>query len=140
MKNTKTTYNNRYGDVYTFTVDDDGNVLWEGSFEHHRIAWPNDYTEAYAKYLEDSKHIEQPMSLEQFKEVVHQYDDETSKYIYPDYVKLVGSDRSKISMVDPSGGPYIAVGMELRYVDVGNKKVKGFEWVKTGYKILLEHE
>ena len=26
-------YENRYGDVYTFTKQEDGNVLWEGNFE-----------------------------------------------------------------------------------------------------------
>ena len=29
-------YENRYGDVYTFTKQEDGNVLWEGNFEHMR--------------------------------------------------------------------------------------------------------
>ena len=27
-------YENRYGDVYTFTKQEDGNVLWEGKFEY----------------------------------------------------------------------------------------------------------
>ena len=30
-------YKNRYGDVYTFTKQDDGNVLWEGEFKHTRF-------------------------------------------------------------------------------------------------------
>ena len=29
-------YRNRYGDVYTFTKQEDGNVLWEGDFEFIR--------------------------------------------------------------------------------------------------------
>lgn len=29
-------YRNRYGDVYTFTKQEDGNVLWEGDFEFMR--------------------------------------------------------------------------------------------------------
>ena len=29
-------YRNRYGDEYTFTKQKDGNVLWEGDFEHIR--------------------------------------------------------------------------------------------------------
>ena len=28
-----TKYRNRYGDIYTFTKQEDGNVLWEGDFE-----------------------------------------------------------------------------------------------------------
>ena len=30
-------YTNRYGDIYTFTKQDDGNVLWEGEFKHCRF-------------------------------------------------------------------------------------------------------
>jgi hypothetical protein len=29
-------FKNRYGDVYTFTKQEDGNVLWEGNFEWMR--------------------------------------------------------------------------------------------------------
>ena len=29
-------YRNRYGDTYTFTKQEDGNVLWEGDFEFIR--------------------------------------------------------------------------------------------------------
>ena len=29
-------FRNRYGDVYTFTKQEDGNVLWEGDFNHCR--------------------------------------------------------------------------------------------------------
>jgi len=31
------TYTNRYGDVFTFTKQEDGNVLWEGPFEYIRV-------------------------------------------------------------------------------------------------------
>ena len=34
-------YENRYGDVFTFIKQEDGNVLWEGNFEFHRYGWPN---------------------------------------------------------------------------------------------------
>ena len=30
-------YKNRYGDVYTFTPQDNGNILWEGNFEFCRV-------------------------------------------------------------------------------------------------------
>ena len=32
-------YINRYRDVFTFTKQEDGNVLWEGNFEYHRIGF-----------------------------------------------------------------------------------------------------
>ena len=41
MPNKQTKYENRYGDVFTFTKQEDGNVLWEGNFEFHRYGWPN---------------------------------------------------------------------------------------------------
>lgn len=30
-------YKNRYGDVYTFTPQDNGNILWEGNFQFGRV-------------------------------------------------------------------------------------------------------
>ena len=35
-------YKNRYGDVFTFTKDDDHNILWEGNFEFCRFAPESD--------------------------------------------------------------------------------------------------
>ena len=32
-------YINRYNDVFTFTKQEDGNVLWEGNFEYHRMGF-----------------------------------------------------------------------------------------------------
>ena len=31
------TLTNRHGDMYTFTKQDDGNILWEGKFEFCRV-------------------------------------------------------------------------------------------------------
>jgi hypothetical protein len=31
------THTNRHGDMYTFTKQDDGNILWEGSFQFCRV-------------------------------------------------------------------------------------------------------
>jgi len=31
------TYTNRHGDQYKFTLQDDGNILWEGSFQFCRV-------------------------------------------------------------------------------------------------------
>ena len=36
------TYKNRYGDEYSFTLQDDGNVLWEGNFKYCRYSVDND--------------------------------------------------------------------------------------------------
>lgn len=35
-------YKNRYGDEFTFTPTEDGNILWEGNFEYHRCGFSNE--------------------------------------------------------------------------------------------------
>jgi hypothetical protein len=131
-------YKNRYGDVFTFTEDDNHNILWEGNFEFCRIGMPNDYTRAYNAYLEDNKHVQSLMSLNQFKDAVHHYDDETLQYDYPKYIKMVDCLKDEIDMVDPPGGPYISRGMSLSNFGFKEYKVKDFEKITTGYKIITE--
>ena len=61
-------YTNRYGDVYTFTKQEDGSVLWEGSFKWCRFGWPNVYKEAYQQYCKDvGSKGGQPMFIDTFK-------------------------------------------------------------------------
>jgi hypothetical protein len=134
----KRTYKNRYGDIFTFTLQDDGNVLWDGNFKYCRFGMPNDYTKAYNQYVNDNKHVQSLMSFNQFKDVVHEYDDETHQYIYDKYVRMVESIKDKISMIDPSGGPYISVGMPLSSFGFKDLKVKDFETKDNGYLIITE--
>jgi hypothetical protein len=134
-------YKNRYGDVFTFTEDENHDILWEGNFEYCRTGMPNDYLKAYDKYCKD--HIEnfyngERMSLDHFKKAVHNYDDETLTYDYPEYIKLVESLKDEIDMVDPSGGPYISRGMPMDSFGFKNYVVKDFERIDTGYKIITE--
>lgn len=130
-----TTYKNRYGDVFTFTKDDNQDVLWEGNFEYCRFGMPNDYTKAYEAYCKDTK---KPMSLKFFKNAVHEWDDETNDYYYPEYVRMVESLPNEIDMVDPSGGPYITRGMSLGHFGFKDHVVKDFQKIDTGYKIITE--
>jgi hypothetical protein len=132
----KTTYKNRYGDIFTFTLQDDGNVLWEGNFKYCRFGMPNDYTKAYNQYLHDNKHNKDAMSFNQFKEEVHTYDDETHQYIYDKYVKMVESIKDKISMADPSGGCYISSGMSLDFLGFKNIIVDEIKIVEGGLLII----
>ena len=131
----KNTYKNRYNDIFTFTRDDNHDILWEGQFNYSRIGLPNDYTKAYEAYCNDT---EKQMSLEHFKKAVHEWDDETSKHYYPEYVKMVESLSNEISMVDPSGGPYISRGMPLDSFGFKDYVVKDFKRIDTGYKIITE--
>jgi hypothetical protein len=131
----KNTYKNRYNDIFTFTIDENHDILWEGPFKYIRIGFPNDYTKAYEAYCNDT---EKQMSLEAFKKAVHEWDDETSKHYYPEYVKMVESLSNEISMIDPSGGPYISRGMPLDSFGFKDYVVKDFKRIDTGYKIITE--
>jgi hypothetical protein len=100
-------YKNRYGDVYTFTKQEDGIILWEGPFEHIRIGFPNVYKKAYQQFRKDGGELNQY----DFEEKVHEqiYDEEgnwiSKGPITEKYSSLVYSDTDSINMVDPSGGP-----------------------------------
>jgi len=128
-------YTNRYGDVYTFTPTEEGNVLWQGPFHYCRFGMPNDYTEAYEEYINDGG----DMSLEQFEKEVHNYDADKGEYIHYKYLQLVTCIENKISMIDPSGGPYMAVGMNSEYAhpDIKDKRIVDFKQVENGYEIIL---
>ena len=131
-----TTYKNRYGDVFTFTKDDNQDILWEGNFEYCRTGMPNDYTEAYDAYCNDVGNL---LTMEEFKEAVHKYDDVEHKYILGDkYVRMVKSLVNEIDMVDPSGGPYITRCMSMDSFGFKDYVVKDFKPIDTGIKIITE--
>jgi len=136
----KNTYENRYGDIFTFTLQEDGNVVWEGNFKYCRFGMPNDYTKAYKQYIDDNQDSEHCMSLKQFEEEVHRYDDETNQCVYDKYVRMVESLPNKINMLDPSGGPYICAGMSLSLFGFKDLIVKGFEIKHDGYLIITQEK
>ena len=129
-----TTYKNRYGDVFTFTKDDNHDILWEGNFEYCRFGMPNDYTKAYNAFVNGGGKL----SFNEFKKAVHEWDDETNDYYYPEYIRMVESLSNEIDMVDPSGGPYITRGMSLGSFGFKDHVVKDFQKIDTGYKIITE--
>jgi len=51
----KETIRNRYGDEFTFTLLEDGNIQWSGNFEYVRIGYPNDYPSTYQEYVTNGK-------------------------------------------------------------------------------------
>jgi len=129
-------YTNRYNDKFSFEELDNGNILWSGSFEYCRFGWPNDYSEAWKKFQEDYGGL----SFEDFKENVHAYDEEKRAHVFPELVKLVKSDTSRIDMVDPSGGPYITEGMDMKFINKAfyGKKVKELVQREEGFEIVIE--
>lgn len=130
-------YKNRYGDIYKFYKLDDGNALIEGDFKWMRMGCPNIYDDAYIEYMKDvkvSEAIFEPLTFNEFKFAVHKISYSRGKGINK-YQKLITSDKNTINMIDPSGGPYLAEGMELF-----KKRIKRFEPHKNGYKIVLEQK
>lgn len=105
---------NRYGDEIEFTpISDD---TWEVSGFYSsslRVGYPNDYHTAYGAYKVDEQ---DPLPLDQFiEEVLKTYP--TKSHISERYLHLVTTDYSKIDMVDPSGGPYLHVGMYWKQLE-----------------------
>ena len=129
-------YKNRYGDEFTFTLLEDGNIQWDGNFEYHRVGFPNDYTQAMFEYIRDTRN---EMSLKEFKKLVHEsIYDENDNYVGPSeiskkYQHLVTTKTGIINMVDPSGGPYLTEGMKF-----WDKIIKEFKPNENGYLIITQ--
>ena len=141
----KVKYTNRYNDVFTFSKMDDGNILFEGEFKWMRCGWPNVYDKAYEVYCMDIDD-DQVMTLGEFKQEVHKavYDSE-GKYVSMSdtsikYAKLVYSDKSKIDMIDASGGPYLHSGYDMGMFDESFKGmiVEEFKPVNGNYLIVIK--
>ena len=142
----KTSYNNRYGDNIIF--EDFGNEVHMSGFnpEWIRYGWENIYTEAYAKYVEDVSKLDEPdmdlliddpsenvlrrCTFNEFKQFIHEhYEDRVNPLAR--YQKYVYSDKNDISMVDPSGGPYISknTNLGLYFNDKKSRLVKSIQIV-----------
>ena len=127
-------YRNRYGDEYTFTKQKDGNVLWEGPFEHVRIGFPNVYKAAYQQFRKDGGQLNQHEFEEKVHEQIYDQDGNWVKAgpITEDYGPMVFSDTDNVNMVDPSGGPYIKQHMNLGQFgkELNGRCVSTFTWNK----------
>ena len=102
-------YFNRYKDKITFEHIDDTVIMTGGNWFRYGLS--NDYSKAYYQYVMDGGHEK----IEVFEKLVHEYDNEKKAYteLAQKYQKLVFSTND-ISMVDPSGGPYISLGDNLK--------------------------
>ena len=126
---------NRYNDVFTFEYNEKGNIQWSGNFEHSRFGVANVYDDAYNEYKKDGG----TLSMKEFIKEVHYYDPETFEFseISKTYRELVYSDWDTITMVDPSGGPYISKGADMSFFEMEGK-VSGFIPNEDGYEIVVE--
>ena len=130
MENITKEYKNRYNDVIVFSLDTlDNKVYMRGhSSDYMRYGLANEYTEAYLKYVLDggSSHCKL-MGEEEFVSKM-----ENDNTFFNKYAKLIRSS-DKISMVDPSGGPYIELESNLAYY-------LGLESKITVKKITIEED
>lgn len=137
----KVKYKNRYGDIFTFSKTDDGNILMEGEWKWMRSGWPNVYTKAYEAYCADVD-TDERMTMGEFKTAVHEYDKETFKPtpLAKKYQGLVHSDTTKINMIDPSGGPYLAENQDMGGFDrsFNKMRIQEFKRVEEGYLIIIK--
>ena len=140
----KAIYHNRYNDKITF--DHKGKtVTMTGYGPYFRYGFPNVYDMAYEKYVE-SAHVDaklegnQILTQEEFEKILFVTKDEDkyeSNALYTLFGKYIYSDRDTIDMVDPSGGPYLTVGTNLRMffgkdyedliietIEIGKKNIK----------------
>ena len=137
----KVKYKNRYNDVFTFSKTEDGNILMEGEWKWMRCGWPNVYNKAYEAYCTDMDTDEQ-MTMGEFKVAVHEYDKETYKStpLAKKYAPLVYSDTTRITMIDPSGGPYLAENQDMGGFDrsFNKMRIQEFKRVEEGYLIIIK--
>jgi len=117
----KAIYHNRYNDKITF--DHKGKtVTMSGYSPYFRYSWPNKYDVAYEKYVTsaiiDAKlEGNQLLTLEEFEEALYVEKDGTGWYnnaLYKLFGEYIYSDKDTIDMVDPSGGPYLSRGRNLK--------------------------
>jgi len=135
----KVTYDNRYGDTITFEQINKTEIRMSGYGSYYRVSYGNDYTYAYIEYVQDCNALEEPDNMllhddgtklrmltleeftDQFIETNGFYDKKSAFY---KYASLIESDMSSVTMIDPSGGPYIAVGGNVgRYFDDGVQRI-----------------
>ena len=136
----KAIYHNRYRTKITFNHTKNQVVMsGKGLTEFMRYGWPNVYTKAYEKYVESARvdirlKENQILTEEEFKEVLFNTKDEDvheSNALLKLFGKYIYSDMKTIDMIDPSGGPYITVGSNLRSF-FGDKIDRVVEKIKIG--------
>jgi hypothetical protein len=146
----KAIYHNRYNDKITF--DHKGKtVTMSGYSPYFRYGWPNKYDVAYDKYFEsavvDAKlKGNQILTQEEFEKALYIDKGDDSNWhknaLYQLFGKYIYSDKDTIDMVDPSGGPYLSTGMNLKnffgkdYEDLMIESIKIVK-NKINFKVIL---
>lgn len=124
----KVIYKNRYNDEIVFIQKKDKITMSGGSYL--RWAYENDYDityQTYCNFIGEHKGI--PISKEDFKEGVH-----TEGNVLNTTFNYMIKSSTDIHMIDPSGGPYLAIGTDMsrispilkgmvEKIEMGNDKI-----------------
>jgi hypothetical protein len=73
-------YTNRYGDVYTFTKQEDGSVLWEGNFERVKVGGDS-IDPAGGPYLKAGKMLSHIIWFDEFNVIIESFERVETGYI-----------------------------------------------------------
>jgi len=137
------TYINRYKDKIRFEFIGDKTIKVSGYGPYYRIGWPNIYDNAYETYIaEHAKHGMELVTFEEFKKIVHDSSDRERYEKMRPYSMLVVSNPEVVDMFDPSGGPYLHAGQDMRHFFHEFKfpnplLIKEFKTHYDGYVLIL---
>jgi hypothetical protein len=137
------TYSNRYKDQIRFEFIGEKTIKVTGYSPYYRMGWPNVYDKAYEAYVaEHAEHGMELVDFDQFKKIVHEYKDEELRLKMRPYAELVYSDQNTIDMWDPSGGPYLHEGHDMREFFYKHKFpepliINEFKTQEKGYVLII---
>ena len=101
------------------------------------------YEPSYESFVSDrAEHGMELVDFDQFKKIVHEYKDEELRLKMRPYAELVVSNPDVIDMFDPSGGPYLHEGQDMRefFYKFDFKEpliIKEFKTSKDDYVLIL---
>jgi hypothetical protein len=137
------TYTNRYKDKIRFEFIGDKTIKVTGYSPYYRMGYPNIYEPSYESFVSDrAEHGMELVDFDQFKKIVHEYKDEELRLKMRPYAELVVSNPDVIDMFDPSGGPYLHEGQDMRefFYKFDFKEpliIKEFKTSKDDYVLIL---
>lgn len=153
------TYMNRYGDEITFKELANNKISMSGyDPSYMRIGWENDYSDAYEIYCMECSSLEEPdmdLLVEDtpvsstlrkltYPEFAYQVDEamhDKTKF-FNKYAKHICTDFNRYKIIDPSGGPYISIGMNVgRYFEDNKTRiVQEIDILKTKTYLTVSYE
>jgi hypothetical protein len=131
------TYINRNNDRIKFTQVDKNTIKMEGG-EYFRFALSNDYSHAFNEFCPENV---DRIDLDEFIKRIHDYDYDINQYKYPNLIKFrtLIKSTNKVSMVDPSGGPCLLIGKDMKLFGLQGI-ISGFDTTKSDYiEITVDH-